>query len=458
MTTTLEKPTTKTCPQCQTTIPVTSGYVTWCDQCNWNMHPEKQTGSTTTFEKMYAQAGKKSSQHLLDAMVAAGNVETRFSTPRLFTLMLATLIHLTTLSLLVGGCYLLIAGYPNIFIMFLGAFVLAFFWLICPKPAKLKSSALLKREDFPTLYTIVDEISSQLKAKKVHGILIDKDFNAFFNHMGWRQRRVLGLGLPLVSTLNKQELVALIGHELGHSINGDLNRGFFVRSAIDTLISWYRWIPTRLIPTAVAIGLSITGAIVLFLYSYLLAKHIWINPVLLVYGILGVGSLILNPILWLISKSIYALLFLFLNLNWQDSQRAEFLADRHAATVAGKEAKLSLLTKLHLGDLFQFSISKVVNNKKAGNLWDVFQEQVRNMPERELERMKRVNLLTHARLDTTHPPTANRIAFIESLSVRYPLYELSDEMHKKLMDELSVLKPSIGEKAVADYRNRLYYS
>jgi hypothetical protein len=54
--------------------------------------------------------------------------------------------------------------------------------------------------------------------------------------VGLRRRRVVHIGIPLWFTLEPQPRVAVLGHEVGHFVNGDLRRSLLVGSSIDTLI------------------------------------------------------------------------------------------------------------------------------------------------------------------------------------------------------------------------------
>ncbi|HEY7296021.1 MAG TPA: M48 family metalloprotease [Dehalococcoidia bacterium] len=69
-------------------------------------------------------------------------------------------------------------------------------------------------------------IARELHMATINEIAVTPASNAAFGRMGWRRRRVLLLGQPLPLTLDSQERVALLGHELGHGVNGDAVRGF----------------------------------------------------------------------------------------------------------------------------------------------------------------------------------------------------------------------------------------
>ncbi|MDQ0878742.1 Zn-dependent protease with chaperone function [Paenibacillus sp. V4I3] len=422
---TLENKSRINCPQCQEIVLKVHGYATWCDKCNWNINPKENKGPKNLFEKIYIQAGKKSSEGLLNTMIRNGALYPKVTVRKILTIFSGTVVHLLSLSLCLSGVYLLIAEFPYILLMIIGVFLIFLAWLTRPKGYTLDTEPL-SRERFPVSYQIVDEIASTFGAGKVHGIIINGDFNAAFAQVGLKRKKIIQFGLPLIAILEKQELVALISHELAHGINGDLNRGFFIGSAINTLSTWYQIIkPNRLFEPN---GFSFVIAICMI-------------PV--------------NVFLLLVSKLIFVFLYLICHLNWLDAQRAEYLADSYATKISGKDAKLSLLNKMHLHFLFDFCILKTINNRNSNPLFEEFKNQAAHIPEKELERINRINLMSDSRLDVTHPPTANRISYINSLEYNNPKYQMTDELYNQFINELSSLKSSIEVKILDDYKSNV---
>lgn len=93
----------------------------------------------------------------------------------------------------------------------------------------------LKRSASPALFECVDELRSQLRAPRVHEILLLDDFNAaVVQHprlgvLGW-QKNYLLLGLPYLQAATPEEFRSVIGHELGHlSGNHGRLRGWVYR-------------------------------------------------------------------------------------------------------------------------------------------------------------------------------------------------------------------------------------
>lgn len=70
----------------------------------------------------------------------------------------------------------------------------------------------------------------------MRAVRLTSAFNASYGRSG--RRRELRLGLCLWAILEPQERVALIGHELGRALNGDLRNNVFVRRALLPLAAW----------------------------------------------------------------------------------------------------------------------------------------------------------------------------------------------------------------------------
>ncbi|WP_162463418.1 M48 family metallopeptidase [Paenibacillus psychroresistens] len=421
----MEKKKQLSCPQCQEIIIKDHGFVAWCDKCNWNVKPEENKEPKTLFEKIYLKAGKRSSEKMLSLMIQNGELLPKVTFQKIITLCFSALVHILSFGLLLSGIYLIIAMYPFILPMLFGLLLVFIAWATRPIGYKLTAKPL-SREQFPVTYQIVDEISSLFNTKKVYGIIINGEFNASFAQVGFKRKKIMHLGLPLISILKKQELVSLISHELAHGINGDLNRSIFIGSAMSTLSRWYQMIkPARLYET-----LEFTAIIALFMI-----------PV--------------NLFLLLVSKLIYMYLYCICQLDWLDSQRAEYMADNHAVMISGKDAKLAMLDKLHLDSLFDFSIQKTINNPNSNPLLDEFQNQVAQIPSKELERIRRLNLMSNSKLDVTHPPTVNRISYINSLKDNPAKYQLTDELYNHFIVEISSLRSNIEKKIINDYKKNV---
>jgi heat shock protein HtpX len=309
-----------------------------------------------------------------------------------------------------------------------GVVLLALAGFLRPRFSRVPKK-IVPRETLPTWYRVADEVARAVGAAPVHGIILTADFNASFSQPGFpRRKTVLRLGLPLLTVLDTEERIALLGHELAHGANGDPRRGFVVGSAVDTLARWY-WLlrPEQIFDD------NLTGLA-------------WLG------GVLGsIASLALSVIPWSVA-------FVLVHLFWRDSQRAEYLADRLAVRVAGTAAMLRLLDALHLGSTVHFTMQRAVLSPTGGG--DIFadvRESVASLPERERERIRRVERLEGSQLDATHPPTAFRIDLIGSNPVQRPAVSVNATDARALDDELTPFQPAVHSALLDRYRRRLYY-
>ncbi|MEH2264997.1 M48 family metalloprotease [Nostoc sp.] len=111
-------------------------------------------------------------------------------------------------------------------------------WVSFPPPTGLP----LQPKDVPNLYSLINEISSKLKAPRFHHILLTNDFNAGvvqiprLGLLGWQQNYLI-VGLPLMLALPPEQFRAVLAHELGH-LSGNHSRfsGWIYRQRE----TWYR--------------------------------------------------------------------------------------------------------------------------------------------------------------------------------------------------------------------------
>jgi hypothetical protein len=95
----------------------------------------------------------------------------------------------------------------------------------------------------PDLFELVDEVTGSLGLRPVWRIVLGTRFDASIAEIGLRRRHVLYLGHPLWDLLDPGERIALLGHELGHVVNGDALRGLGTDCPLRRL---YRRLPARL--------------------------------------------------------------------------------------------------------------------------------------------------------------------------------------------------------------------
>ncbi len=80
---------------------------------------------------------------------------------------------------------------------------------------------LLMRKDVPELFRMIDDVRREIRGPRVHDVLLDGKTNAWITQMPraggvFGSHNYLVLGLPYLAALSKDELRAVVGHELGH--------------------------------------------------------------------------------------------------------------------------------------------------------------------------------------------------------------------------------------------------
>lgn len=398
-------------------------YTVWCDQCGWNLQPYAPEPPRTIFESLYVAIGKRHGQALFEKMTKAEVLKPTVTLSKLLAVSIALGVHGLTFLFAVWGIIFLIGGWPNLFAIFFGLAGLAIAWVLFPRFPKLDGE-IAARDEFPTLYKIVDDISQALDTSKVSGIVFFSRYNAAFSQIGWQRKKILYLGVPLFSVLSGQERIALLAHELAHGVNGDPARSFFVGTAVYSLGSWYS-----------------------FLRPDGLIDH---NP----YGLLAIP---VNFVMLLLSGLAWSGAYGLSHLLWRGSQRAEYLADYLGAKIAGTEAMLSMLRKFYFGDGFGARARAILSGLEDEIFFDVLRTYVSTPPPRELERIKRVEQLPESRLDMTHPPTVYRVGFLEAHPIVEAQIRLEPALEEQLARELIPVQQKLQRDWLKSRERNFYY-
>lgn len=148
----------------------------------------------------------------------------------------ASLTHLVTAGLLSGGLLLVVLGFETVVQPMIGLVLLGFAALLRPRVSRLDTDLpTLRRMDAPTLFGLLDEIADAAGVRRFDVVQVSPDFAIRASAYGIRRRRRLEIGLPFWLTLEPQQRVAAVAHEVGHFASGDVRRGLLVDSALGAL-------------------------------------------------------------------------------------------------------------------------------------------------------------------------------------------------------------------------------
>ena len=426
---------TTACPECAEAVPHHPGFTPWCDACGWNLTPQQAASPRSRSEALYAGVGRRLGTQLLRDLTARDELAPRVTADSIAALCLALLVHLLTLACLVGGLALIVLTWLNPFLIVVGVALVGTSWVARPRLPRAPKDGL-ERERHPTLYALADEVAAALGTPAPATIRLNSAFNASYVEVGWRRRPVMTLGMPLWAILEPQERVELVAHELAHGANGDPTRGLVVRSAVNSLLEMSALLSPQRIHSSGVVRSE--GA-----------------------GIAALAAIPANLVLGTVSRLFRAAAIGLAHLLMRDHQRAEFLADALAADVAGRDAALRGMEKVHLQERYDGLAKRcatVPRQAREGqaSLYDLLRSQVRALPERERERLRRVADLEESRLDATHPPTAHRLRLLRSRVDAPPRVVLDDRRSAVIDAELAPHEPALERIALDAYLDRLY--
>lgn len=400
------------CPDCQAVIPVIRGYRVWCDECNWNISSINLEYKPSLIEKWFIRISEKSGRKLFEEMIKGNNKQLFFNFKIAFAYLLVIIVYLLLLVIMGAGIWIMIFVFPTAhwFGVFVGVFYYVILWILVRPQSHPEGTTLpISRNDYPVLYNFIDRISQAFGSSAPEEVACDISFNACVYMKGWKQNKKLILGIPLVSVLDPGEFVALLGHELAHIKHNDPSRRFLIIFALQFLETLYNIVHPYNPPMT-----SGNGSLRIFII------HILTFPI--------------SAILWIMG-------YLIANLLWYDKQKCEYLADCCSAQVAGKESSLALVRKTHLVEIFQTNIKNayIDKNQKSKNFFHDVKILFDQVPERELERIRRIEEKIGHGIESSHPGFVFRSKVLQIQdSNRENIIFSSSEM-EELWQELSPL-------------------
>lgn len=420
----LQNPTASTisCPDCQSDIPNIKGFVTWCE-CGYNINLKPSEKPKSKLEKMHDYIGDKMGQRIFNGLIQKDELFPEKSSSKLLAFLIATCIHFTSIIAFIVGVYFLVFQYTNYISVAAGLCLLAITWIARPRIPKLaENEHLIKREEYPSLFTAVDELANAMNVKSIDGIVIDDRLNASVTYIGWKRKKIITIGYPLFSILEPEEQLAILAHEFGHIANGDLTRTFYIGTALFTLEKWHQLLEPVPLEERENMGFFELPAY----YFMALCAQV---PYLIYYSLI--------------------------HLLFVDKQKGEYLADYRAAKACGYEYLISSLKKFDYNEIFYSTIREIAITRSKNNLFHHLQKNITSMPDREKERLSHISMLEASKLDSTHPPTFYRIKMLEKLKASPSHFPIKRETLVNIGQELDTQQAAIQEQLIEDFRYRL---
>jgi len=261
-------------------------------------------------------------------------------------------------------------------------------WSLVPRADQFQAPGpVLTREQHPRLFTEMESIASSLNEPLPSEVYLIGEVNAWVADrggvMGFGSRRVMAVGLPLLSVLTVSQFRAVLAHEFAHYYGGDTSLGPWVYKTKMAMIRSFR-----------AVGSM--GQLARF---YVLAA--------------------MHLVVTLIMKGYFMVFMRAISLI---SRRQEHRADELACRVAGSQPLIDGLRTIHgTGPAWPFywtsEVSPFLNNGVVPELGDGFRRFV-NTPaiaKKIGENVTREMIEGKVGPYDTHPPLRERIAATQEM-------------------------------------------
>ena len=363
----------------------------WCPACEWNLGDWAPPARVKRRRRQRTILRARQEAFAINAALLAelqGRIPDRPVTTRTRAVLTAISIAVGAfdLALLAAGVFAIVAGNWPARIFGLLAVVIA---LECrPRLPRIDEGfGQLGRADAPALYQVLDEAADALGAPRVDVLVLNDEYNAFCGRSGLRRRVVLGLGLPLWGALSPAGRQALLGHELGHLVNGDPGRNLLTQPALLTFARL-----ADVFDPAKATGRGFNPA-----------RDLAVQ--LLAYPLIGPVHLLCR---WLDER--------VARIAARDHQRAEVYADALAVRLGGQDGAEELMRALVFQRAVWFAVRAAAGEGSADPAeWQrAAAAAVGDRPAAEERLREQESLRYDVARQGTHPPSGLRLRLVRA--------------------------------------------
>lgn len=414
------------CPVCVSDLTSDPRFVRWCRACGWNADPAPEP-ARSRLRRALDRRADRATRRLFDSVLAHAPSERRGVLVSVVVYAAAAAVHVVTAMFLAAAPLLLLL--PEDLATWLrivgAALCLAIGGFVLPLTRAWRSDGVsLSRADAPTLFSLIDDIARETGAPAVERVEMSDAFNASYFRQGVRRRHVVELGMALWTVLEPQQRVALLGHELGHAVNGDLRNIGIVHRALLTLARWRQLLtPIQRHPWASSLHRSPEE------------------------GLVGlVETVVLPVVLFPITMMIGAFSLALELVADRDGQRREYYADELSAHVAGSTAAVELLEMILLGEFAQDTLVRTVRFQRTLDPWQALRGAVAGVPPTERERLAHNARRTLGRIDSTHPPTQLRADLLRGRPDRQPRVTVGADTAAAIEQELAPARARLARE------------
>jgi Zn-dependent protease with chaperone function len=143
--------------------------------------------------------------------------------------------------------------------------------------------------------------------------------------------------------------------------------------------------------------------------------------------------------------------WLLTKVSLRSDQRAEYLADRKAAEIAGSDATVWALERTLLAEASYRALERALRFGTELEPLEAVRRAVTEVPAREVERQIRVSRTRDTRIDSTHPPTYLRTRLIRARPAQHALVVLDVERNRRIDHELAGAAQAVLKELRAEF-------
>ncbi|GGM62123.1 hypothetical protein GCM10011608_54040 [Micromonospora sonchi] len=399
------------CPRCGTPTVSQLDATAWCPSCEWNLEAYDAGRSRPVFgwgwvdRRAHRLAYRMTREHF-DRLVKRPIGATGAGAARALTAAASVLLLAGVAALAVTGAWLTVRSFPSLTLL-PGLALLGVAYVLRPRFGRLDPKLeVLSRQRAPELFALVDEVATALGAPAPQVIGVDGELNGYAGQIGLRQRRVLCLGLPYWGSLGPQERVALLGHELGHFVNGDPRRMLLTQPAFRTLGEAADLLRPR--------NTGHRGGLLELL-----------------------GAALAKVLLGTLSRLLAAGHLVLVCLALRESQRAEYLADELSAKVAGSDGTTRLLDSTLRLESMALAVRRESLAGHGPDRWRAAAAESLAAAADRLPQLRQLSVREEASLFASHPPAGLRRQMLASRDWHDPKVILTEARTERIDAELA---------------------
>jgi heat shock protein HtpX len=389
----------------------------WCGVCSWNLDCYEPSRRRMELrwkwaDKMSFEAAYDLNERQFATMRGTAVDKPPLSLANFVVLVFSMFALVCEIALATAGLWLLVSV-GSVWAKIGGAVALLVAIALRPRLGKLdKYADPIDPETLPTLNRLITNVATAIGAPRPSVLLFDNGFNASSGAYGLRRRRYVMIGLPLWLSLTPAEQVALISHELGHFVNGDVRRGPLARY-----------------------GFQVLGQL-----AYMMRPDASLSRSRRGRGLFGIAALVevlLRPIFALISL-VFSLAQLAIEwLSMRASHHAEYAADAMSSRVAGGAAMIGCLDTLLLGEACGTVVSRAARNGPSPAAWREAAAVARRDLAPRIRPLRQLSMRDSASLAGSHPPVGLRSQLVESRPPIYATVGLTESESAEIDRELA---------------------